>query len=78
MLVADAIVFEASLSFMQAGVADPEPSWGNVIADSQNLVMIGAWWATFFPGVLILLTVLSLNILSEGITDAWARRPRAG
>jgi len=69
-LVADAIVFEASLSFLQAGVPDPEPSWGNVIASGRNLLMSGAWWATFFPGLLIMLSVLCLNILSEGMTDA--------
>jgi peptide/nickel transport system permease protein len=69
-LVADAIVFEASLSFLQAGVPDPEPSWGNVIAAGRNLLMSGAWWATFFPGLLIMVTVLCLNIVSEGMTDA--------
>ena len=69
-LVADAIVFEASLSFIQAGVPDPEPSWGNVIAAGRDLVMAGYWWATFFPGLAIMLTVLCLNILSEGMTDA--------
>ncbi|MBA8848757.1 ABC transporter permease, partial [Microcella alkalica] len=73
-LVADAIVFEASLSFIQAGVPDPEPSWGNVIAAGRNLVMSGYWWATFFPGLLILITVLCLNILSEGMTDAMLAR----
>ncbi|PFG38624.1 peptide/nickel transport system permease protein [Georgenia soli] len=69
-LVADAIVFEASLSFIQAGVPDPEPSWGNVIAAGRDLVMAGYWWATFFPGLAIMLTVLCLNVLSEGMTDA--------
>ena len=69
-LVADAIVFEASLSFIQAGVPDPEPSWGNIIAAGRDLVMGGYWWATLFPGLAIMLTVLCLNILSEGLTDA--------
>ncbi|WP_448071480.1 dipeptide/oligopeptide/nickel ABC transporter permease/ATP-binding protein [Georgenia yuyongxinii] len=69
-LVADAIVFEASLSFIQAGVPDPEPSWGNIIAAGRDLVMSGYWWATFFPGAAITLTVLCLNVLSEGMTDA--------
>lgn len=68
-LVADAIIFEASLSFIQAGVPDPEPSWGNVIAAGRDLVMGGYWWATFFPGAAIMLTVLCLNVLSEGLTD---------
>ncbi|MEV0615467.1 dipeptide/oligopeptide/nickel ABC transporter permease/ATP-binding protein [Nonomuraea sp. NPDC050404] len=71
-MVADAIVFEASLSFIGAGVRPPNPSWGSVIADGKNLVLLGGWWATVFPGLLILITVLALNILSEGISDAWA------
>src|SRR5690606_9609330 len=76
-LVADAIVLEASLSFIQAGVPDPEPSWGNIIAAGRDLVMGGYWWATFFPGLAIMLTVLCLNILSEGMTDAMVAAPRA-
>ncbi|GAA2722809.1 dipeptide/oligopeptide/nickel ABC transporter permease/ATP-binding protein [Actinocorallia aurantiaca] len=71
-LVANAIVFEASLSFIGAGVQDPDPSWGSVIAYGKALVLSGGWWATFFPGVFILLTVLALNVLSEGVSDAWA------
>jgi peptide/nickel transport system permease protein len=70
--VAEAIVFEASLSFIGAGVRPPDPSWGSVIADGKNMVLTGGWWATVFPGLLILFTVLSLNILSEGVSDAWA------
>ncbi|AGS69403.1 dipeptide/oligopeptide/nickel ABC transporter permease/ATP-binding protein [Streptomyces collinus] len=70
--VAEAIVFEASLSFIGAGVRPPDPSWGSVIADGKNMVLTGGWWATVFPGALILLTVLSLNVLSEGVSDAWA------
>ncbi|MHB9753880.1 dipeptide/oligopeptide/nickel ABC transporter permease/ATP-binding protein [Streptomyces sp. BYX5S] len=70
--VAEAIVFEASLSFIGAGVRPPDPSWGSVIADGKNMVLIGGWWATVFPGLLMLITVLSLNILSEGVSDAWA------
>ncbi|MEU6219265.1 dipeptide/oligopeptide/nickel ABC transporter permease/ATP-binding protein [Streptomyces sp. NPDC047022] len=70
--VAEAIVFEASLSFIGAGVRPPDPSWGGVIADGKNMVLTGGWWATVFPGLLMLVTVLSLNILSEGVSDAWA------
>lgn len=73
-MVADAIVFEASLSFIGGGLAPQEAqsSWGSVIAFGKEMVQIGGWWATFFPGLLILLTVLALNVLSEGISDAWA------
>jgi peptide/nickel transport system permease protein len=81
-MVADAIVFEASLSFIGAGIQQPEPSWGSVLANGKELVLTGGWWATLFPGLLILITVLSLNVLSEGISDAWAtpsaRRAKAG
>ncbi|MFF4499757.1 dipeptide/oligopeptide/nickel ABC transporter permease/ATP-binding protein [Streptomyces sp. NPDC001401] len=73
--VAEAIVFEASLSFIGAGVRPPDPSWGSVIADGKDMVLTGGWWATVFPGLLILVTVLSLNILSEGVSDAWAAPP---
>jgi peptide/nickel transport system permease protein len=81
-MVAEAIVFEASLSFIGAGIQPPNPSWGSVLADGKDLVLIGGWWATLFPGLLILVTVLALNVLSEGISDAWAapsaRRASAG
>ena len=81
-MVADAIVFEASLSFIGAGVQPPDPSWGAVLANGKELVLTGGWWATLFPGLLILITVLSLNVLSEGISDAMAtpsaRRAKAG
>ncbi|MDU5822346.1 MAG: dipeptide/oligopeptide/nickel ABC transporter permease/ATP-binding protein [Haemophilus parainfluenzae] len=69
-MVADAIVFEASLSFLGAGVQPPHPSWGNILSEGRNIVLNGAWWATTFAGVMILLTVLALNILAEGLTDA--------
>ncbi|RAN76041.1 ABC transporter [Bacillus sp. SRB_336] len=69
-MVADAIILEASLSFLGAGIQDPDPSWGNVISYGRNLVLSGGWWATTFAGLVILLTVLALNILAEGLTDA--------
>ncbi|MDN5687618.1 MAG: dipeptide/oligopeptide/nickel ABC transporter permease/ATP-binding protein [Brachybacterium sp.] len=71
-LVADAIVLEASLSFINAGVPPPDPSWGNILAEGKQLLLSGYWWPTFFPGLAILLTVLALNILSEELTDAMA------
>ena len=48
----------------------PHPSWGNILSEGRNIVLNGAWWATTFAGVMILLTVLALNILAEGLTDA--------
>ncbi|MDF8262756.1 dipeptide/oligopeptide/nickel ABC transporter permease/ATP-binding protein [Luteipulveratus flavus] len=73
-MVADAIIFEASLSFIGGGLPGQaaESSWGSVIAYGKEILQSGSWWATFFPGLLILLTVLALNVVSEGISDAWA------
>ncbi len=76
-LVADAIVFEASLSFISAGIPEPTPTWGNILADARNGVLSGRWWQALFPGLAIMVTVLCLNILSEGITDAMAAAPKA-
>ena len=75
-LVADAIVFEASLSFISAGIPEPTPTWGNILADARNGVLSGRWWQALFPGLAIMITVLCLNILSEGITDAMAAAPK--
>ncbi len=71
-LVADAIVFEASLSFISAGISEPTPTWGNILSDARSGVLAGRWWQALFPGIAIMITVLCLNILSEGITDAMA------
>lgn len=76
-LVADAIVFEASLSFIGTGITSVNtPTWGNMLSEGKALLLSGHWWTTFFPGLFILITTLSLNVLSEGLTDALAA-PRA-
>ncbi len=76
-LVADAIVFEASLSFIGTGITSVNtPTWGNMLSEGKALLLSGHWWTTFFPGLFILITTLSLNVLSEGLTDAMAA-PRA-
>lgn len=76
-LVADAIVFEASLSFISAGIPEPTPTWGNILADARGGVLAGQWWQAMFPGLAIMITVLCLNIFSEGITDAMAAPAKA-
>ena len=77
-LVADAIILEASLTFIGSGLQATEvPTWGNVLSEaSSNLsVLQGKWWTAFFPGLFIMITVLCLNLLSEGITDAMVAAP---
>ena len=75
--VADAIVFEASLSFINMGIPEPTPTWGNILSTAKEGVIFGYWWQALFPGLAIMLTVLCLNILSEGITDAMVAAPTA-
>ena len=76
-LVADAIIFEASLTFIGAGIREPTATWGNILADARGGVLAGRWWQAVFPGLAIMITCLALNILSEGLTDAMAAKPGA-
>ena len=76
-LVADAIIFEASLTFIGAGIQEPTATWGNILAAARAGVLAGRWWQALFPGLAIMITCLGLNILSEGLTDAMAAAPGA-
>ncbi|HEX2218868.1 MAG TPA: ABC transporter permease [Gemmatimonadales bacterium] len=62
------ILLEASLSFLGIGVPRPTPAWGLLVADGRQLV-VSAWWISFFPGLAILLTVLSVNLLGDWVRD---------
>jgi len=66
--MAGAVLFEAAISFLGVGVQPPDPSWGNIL----NLVTRywDQWWLGFFPGAAIFLTVLSYNLVGEGVRDA--------
>ncbi|MEK4229717.1 ABC transporter permease [Solibacillus sp. FSL H8-0538] len=65
---AEAIISEAALSFLGAGIPAPEPSWGNIL-QAGKLVIYKAWWMVVVPGVFIVLAVLSLNLLGDGLRD---------
>ncbi len=62
------IVLEAALSFLGVGIPPPTPSWGVMVADGRGLIE-QAWWISILPGVAILVTVLSLNILGDWVRD---------
>lgn len=64
-----AIITEAALSFLGAGVQLPEPSWGNLLSGG-NAYLLQAPWLTVFPGLAITLAVLSFNLLGDGLRDA--------
>ncbi len=67
--VASAILLEAYISFLGMGVRPPTATWGNMLEGAYNYIE-NAWWLWFFPGVLIALTVLSINFLGDGLRDA--------
>jgi peptide/nickel transport system permease protein len=69
LIVANAVLLEAALSFLGAGVQPPEPSWGVMIAEGVDFLTT-APWLTVAPGLMLVLTVLSLNIFGEGVRDA--------
>lgn len=67
-IFAQAIISEASLSFLGAGVPATEPSWGNILQSSKS-VLSKAPWTVIFPGLAVILCVLSLNLLGDGLRD---------
>lgn len=67
--IAGAILIESSLSFLGLGVQPPEPSWGNILTSGKDNITV-AWWLSLFPGLAILITVLSYNLVGEGLRDA--------
>lgn len=66
--ISSAILAEASLSFLGIGVQPPVPSWGNILMDGKSTLEV-AWWLMLFPGAMIFLTTLSLNVLGEYFTQ---------
>ncbi len=68
--IADAILTEAALSFLGMGVKPPQPSWGNMLSAAQSMKTLQyEWWLWVPPGLLIFLTVLSINFLGDGLKD---------
>jgi len=67
--VAGAILIESGLSFLGLGVQPPDSSWGNILASGRENITV-AWWMSLYPGLAILVTVLSYNLVGEGLRDA--------
>src|SRR6266542_1889693 len=66
---------ESGLSFLGLGVQPPHATWGNILNEGKDAIEIG-WWLSVYPGLAILVTVLSYNLLGEGIRDALDPRLR--
>jgi peptide/nickel transport system permease protein len=67
--VASAILIESSLSFLGFGMQAPTPSWGDILNEARQVIDF-AWWLAFFPGLAILITIMSYNFVGEGLRDA--------
>ncbi len=75
--IGNTILAEAALSFLGLGVPPPAPSWGGMVAAGRD-VMLDAWWITLFPGLAIVLTVMSFNLIGDGLRDALDPRTIVG
>jgi peptide/nickel transport system permease protein len=69
LMVANMIIFEASLSFLGLGVPPPTPTWGRMVFDGVQYVD-SAWWLSLFPGLAIVVTVMAINLVGDWLRDA--------
>jgi peptide/nickel transport system permease protein len=68
--LADAVLVESALSFLGLGVPAYQASWGNMLSDGQVSIVSGFWWVALFPGLMILLTALSINLVGDGLQES--------
>ena len=71
--VASAIIIEAGMSFLGIGVAQPTPSWGNMIFDGSSAPHTH-WWVSLFPGLALAITVIAVNVVADGLREALSPR----
>jgi peptide/nickel transport system permease protein len=69
--LAGAILTEAYVSFLGLGVQPPTASWGNMLTGAQSFIQKGAWWMWIFPSLFIVLIILSINLMGDGLRDAF-------
>ncbi len=74
--IAFAVLEAAALGFLGLGAQPPTPEWGAMLADSYKFFTSGAWWAFFFPGAAIMLSVLGFNLVGDALRDALDPRMR--
>lgn len=74
--MATAIISVAALGFLGLGAQPPRPEWGSMLSGARDYVIQGVWWYPAFPGLAIIITVLSFNLLGDGLRDALDPRLR--
>ena len=76
--IAGAVMAESGLSFLGFGVQPPTPTWGNILTNGQDELLKGHFWLVIFPGLMIFITVISINFLGDGLRDALDPRRAMG
>jgi peptide/nickel transport system permease protein len=71
-----AMLNAAALSFIGLGIRPPTPEWGIMVAEGASFIITGEWWVALFPGLALVLFVLSLNLLGDGMRDIIDARER--
>jgi peptide/nickel transport system permease protein len=71
-----AMLNAASLSFIGLGIRPPTPEWGIMVAEGASFIITGEWWVALFPGLALVVVVLSLNLLGDGLRDMIDARER--
>jgi ABC-type dipeptide/oligopeptide/nickel transport system permease subunit len=74
LIVANAIILEAFVSYLGFGIKSSEVSWGTALTSSQGQLILGNWWWAFFPGMAIALMVIGINFMGDGLRDAFDPR----
>jgi peptide/nickel transport system permease protein len=74
---AHAIVVEASLSFLGLGIPPPAPSWGSILSEGRTVLRTSPWVAVY-PGLMIMITTLALNVIGDAVRDVTDPRLRGG
>ncbi|HUG34529.1 MAG TPA: ABC transporter permease [Anaerolineales bacterium] len=72
--LAGAILAEAYVSFLGLGIQPPTASWGNMLTAAQTFIQRGSWWMWVFPSMFIVATILSINLVGDGLRDAFDPR----
>ena len=72
--LANAILTEAYVSFLGLGVQPPTATWGNMMDQAQSFILRGVWWMWVFPSLFIIFTILCINLMGDGLRDAFDPR----
>lgn len=72
--LAGSILSEAYVSFLGLGIQPPTASWGNMLTSAQSFISQGSWWMWVFPSIFIVLTILCVNLMGDGLRDAFDPR----